>query len=95
MPEKAQHRTKVLRKCGFHQKNRKGRAPEEKWVLEVDGVLKVYTSLPRGRGEIRRGTFSKILSQMRLTRVEYDPIYSCKKRRPYYEAILRERGVDI
>ena len=61
MAKLSRHRNRVLPKCGYELRNARGRAGEEKWVLEVGGALRLYTSCPRGKGDIAKGTFSKIL----------------------------------
>jgi len=95
MAEENRHRTSVLKKCGFHPSSKKSQAPEQKWVLVVDGLLKLTTACPKGRGEIAKGTFGKMLKQLVLTREQYMPLYSCKKQRSYYFEILRASDIDV
>lgn len=95
MAKLGRYRSRVLRKCGYVRKKAKGRAGEERWVLEVDGDLKRITSCPRGKGDIAKGTFSKMLQQLGLSAEEHAPLYSCKERRHYYFEILRAQGIDV
>ena len=86
------HKKRVLVKCGFRQKGT-GREPHEKWVLEIDGRAVLQTSVPR-HTEITGPTFLKILKQqLFLRREEYEEIFSCRERLPYYLQILTKNGL--
>ena len=88
MAHTTQHRTSFLQKCGFEKKG-SGRAPEEKYIFLLKGEQVAYTSLPKGRKEIKKGTFRSILKQVHLSQQQYNEFYSCKKGRQDHIEILQ------
>lgn len=85
------HRTRVLEKCHLSQKGT-GRAPEEKWTLEIDGQMLVYTSCPKSR-EIGKGLLGKIQKQLHLNDKEYVELYSCRYKYEDYIRILTKKQI--
>ena len=84
------HRSRVLRKCGFKRKD-SGRAPEEKYILEVAGKGEVMTSVPHGNKDLKRGTSKAICNQLYLRKNEYRGVYSCSISREQYYELVKNR----
>lgn len=85
--KKQEIKNTVEKKLGLNP--RKGK--ENNAWYSVDGKNRFRITYPNGKGELKKGTLSKIRDQFHLTNDEFSDLINCPMSSTQYESLIRKK----